>query len=102
MKTPELYVRAIDVALRRGLSAKGQVCRFVVGPYEIMFNGTREDVEGVAFGHLKVGRPGDFLPVLVVGPDGGVNAGAHPTMEDEVIALLKAEQDSPPDPDKET
>lgn len=85
----ELYLRAVKYALSRGFTAKDDTCEWNLGDYHWLFNGKRETVDGVPFGHLAVFNP-QKLPVVLVAPNGGAVIGDLEA-EDKLIALLKAE-----------
>lgn len=85
----ELYLRAVQYALSKGFTAKNDTCAWKLGDYRWLFNGKKETVEGVPFGHLAVFNDGG-LPVALVAPNGGSVIGDLEA-EDKLIALLKAE-----------
>lgn len=85
----ELYMRAVGYALKQGFTAKDATCEWNLGGYRWFFNGKKEPVDSIPFGHLAVFNRGDF-PVILCGPRGGAVVG---DLEAEVklIAILKAE-----------
>ena len=85
----ELYMRAVGYAVSKGFSATNDTCEWQLGGYRWFFNGKRETVNGVPFGHLAVFNSGDF-PVALVSPGGG-NVIGEMDAEAKLIGLLKAE-----------
>ena len=85
----ELYIRAVKYALDQGFTAKGDVCEWKLGGYRWFFNGKKEPVDSIPFGHLAVFNGGDF-PVILCSPHGGAVVGDMEA-EDKLIAILKAE-----------
>jgi hypothetical protein len=89
VKVSELYMRALGYAVGKGFDAKDAVCTWNLGGYRWMFNGKREQVEGVPFAHLCVFNEGGW-PVVLLGANGGLTIGDLEA-EDKLIAILKAE-----------